>query len=78
LHQIGAHFGIERVIPLMYQTIDRGYAVFASKSGASQIRTGGRRSESAHHLQFAGDEAKTTRTIPVVILQPAGEEVRAA
>jgi hypothetical protein len=37
-----------------------------------------RENQQRGHPQSAGDEAKTTRTTPVVILQPAGEEVRAA
>lgn len=34
LHHVGAKSGIERVSPLMYQTVEDGYAVFASKQGA--------------------------------------------
>jgi len=34
LHHVGAKTGTERVTPLMYQTVDDGYAVFASKAGA--------------------------------------------
>ena len=34
LHTIGAKTGQERVSPLMYQQLDDGYAVFASKAGA--------------------------------------------
>lgn len=34
LHHIGARSGKERVTPLMYQEIDGGYAIFASKGGA--------------------------------------------
>lgn len=34
LHHTGARTGTERVTPLMYQAVDGGYAVFASKSGA--------------------------------------------
>lgn len=34
LHHIGAKTGTERVSPLMYQTVDDGFAVFASKAGA--------------------------------------------
>ncbi|MGD2044008.1 MAG: nitroreductase family deazaflavin-dependent oxidoreductase [Acidimicrobiia bacterium] len=34
LHHKGARTGIERVSPLMYQKLDDGYAVFASKGGA--------------------------------------------
>ena len=34
LHHEGARTGKERVSPLMYQAVDGGYAVFASKGGA--------------------------------------------
>jgi deazaflavin-dependent oxidoreductase (nitroreductase family) len=34
LHHVGAKSGTERVSPLMYQAVDGGYAVFASKGGA--------------------------------------------
>lgn len=34
LHHTGAKTGKERVTPLMYQAVDGGYAVFASKGGA--------------------------------------------
>jgi len=34
LHTTGAKSGLERVNPMMYRKIDRGYAVFASKAGA--------------------------------------------
>jgi deazaflavin-dependent oxidoreductase (nitroreductase family) len=34
LHHVGARSGTERVTPLMYQALDDGYAIFASKGGA--------------------------------------------
>jgi deazaflavin-dependent oxidoreductase (nitroreductase family) len=34
LHHKGAKTGTPRVSPLMYQSVDGGYAVFASKAGA--------------------------------------------
>jgi deazaflavin-dependent oxidoreductase (nitroreductase family) len=34
LHHTGAKTNVERVSPLMYQAVDGGYAVFASKGGA--------------------------------------------
>ncbi|MGI9611094.1 MAG: nitroreductase family deazaflavin-dependent oxidoreductase [Acidimicrobiia bacterium] len=34
LNHLGAKTGLERVSPLMYQSVDGGYAVFASKAGA--------------------------------------------
>lgn len=36
LHHKGAKTGTERVSPLMYQSVDGGYAVFASKAGADE------------------------------------------
>jgi len=35
LHHVGARTGTERITPLMYQAVDDGYAVFASKAGAN-------------------------------------------
>ena len=34
LHHTGAKSGTVRQIPLMYQSLDNGYAIFASKDGA--------------------------------------------
>jgi deazaflavin-dependent oxidoreductase (nitroreductase family) len=34
LHHTGAKTGTERISPLMYQGLEEGYAVFASKEGA--------------------------------------------
>ena len=34
LHHTGARTGKQRVTPLMYQAVEGGYAVFASKAGA--------------------------------------------
>ena len=34
LHHVGARTGTGRVTPLMYQSIDDGFAIFASKAGA--------------------------------------------
>ncbi len=34
LHHVGVKTGTERVTPVMYQKVDSGYAVFASKAGA--------------------------------------------
>jgi deazaflavin-dependent oxidoreductase (nitroreductase family) len=36
LHHTGAKSGIERVSPLVYQRLDNGYGVFASKGGADE------------------------------------------
>src|SRR5579884_72453 len=34
LHSTGAKSGQERLAPVMYQEVDGGYAIFASKAGA--------------------------------------------
>ena len=34
LHHVGAKSGTERINPLMYVTVDNGYAIFASKGGS--------------------------------------------
>lgn len=34
LHHAGARTGTDRVSPLMYQNVDGGFAIFASKTGA--------------------------------------------
>ena len=34
LHHVGARTGTERVSPLMYQAVNGGFAIFASKAGA--------------------------------------------
>ena len=34
LHSTGAKSGLERIAPVMYQPVDGGWAVFASKAGA--------------------------------------------
>jgi deazaflavin-dependent oxidoreductase (nitroreductase family) len=36
LHHKGARTGTQRVSPLMYQTVENGFAVFASKGGAEE------------------------------------------
>ena len=36
LHHVGAKSGTERVSPLMYQALNDGFAIFASKGGADQ------------------------------------------
>ena len=105
LHTTGARTGQERVNPVAYQKLDRGYAVFASKAGAptnpdwyhnlvahpdveaeigdQTVRltarvAGGEERDRIWSRQketnpgFAEYEHKTTRQIPVVILEPAG------
>ncbi|GAA4249449.1 nitroreductase family deazaflavin-dependent oxidoreductase [Dactylosporangium darangshiense] len=104
LHTVGARSGAERVSPVMYQKVDGGYAVFASKGGAptnpdwyhnllanpqvtaeigtgtvdlvARVAEGDEReriwtAQKTAYTGFADYEAKTTRQIPVVILEPA-------
>ncbi len=104
LHHKGARSGTERVNPLMYQKLDHGYAIFASKGGAPtnpdwfhnlaanpsarveigdasypvvarvadpEERTKIWEKQKCDYPQFAGYEQNTTRTIPVVVLEPA-------
>jgi deazaflavin-dependent oxidoreductase (nitroreductase family) len=103
LHTKGAKTGQARVSPVMYQKIDGGYAVFASKGGAptnpdwyhnlladpraraeigtgtvevtARVAEGDEReqiwsAQKAAYPGFADYERKTTRQIPVVVLQP--------
>ena len=104
LHTTGAKSGKQRVNPLVYQAVDRGYAVFASKAGAptnphwyhnllanrsttievgtetievyARVADDAERGEIWNRQKelfpnFAEYEQKTTRTIPVVILEPS-------
>lgn len=104
LHTTGAKTGLERVHPLVYQSLEGRWAIFASKAGAPDdpawyrnlvanpaasievgtetvavvARTveGEERDElwerqKAQMPGFADYEAATTRTIPVVVLDPA-------
>jgi deazaflavin-dependent oxidoreductase (nitroreductase family) len=104
LHTAGARSSQPRVNPMMYQKVDGGYAVFASKGGAptnpdwyynllahpqvqAEIGTGtvelvarvaaGDERERIWSAQktaypgFADYERKTTRQIPVVVLEAA-------
>ncbi|MDQ1361343.1 MAG: hypothetical protein QOJ44_1720 [Acidimicrobiaceae bacterium] len=103
LHHIGAKSGTERVNPVVYQPLDNGYAIFASKAGAdtnpdwyhnllanpqvtievgsASVRVTSRvadaderepiwSAQKAAAPGFAEYEGKTTRQIPVVILEP--------
>jgi deazaflavin-dependent oxidoreductase (nitroreductase family) len=105
LHTTGAKSGQERVNPVMFQSVEGGFAVFASKGGAptnpdwyynvlahprvraeigtqtveltARVAKGDERERiwEAQKRQwpgFADYESKTTRQIPVVILEPAG------
>lgn len=102
LHHTGAKTGIERVTPVMYQAVDGGYAVFASKAGAdtdphwfsnllanpdatvevgtahvsvrARVAEGAERDriwsrQKQERPTFAEYERKTTRVIPVVVLE---------
>jgi deazaflavin-dependent oxidoreductase (nitroreductase family) len=104
LHTVGARSGEDRVSPMMYQRVDGGYAVFASKGGAptnpdwfhnlkthpevraeigtgtvdlvARVAEGDEReriwsAQKAAYPGFADYERKTTRQIPVVVLEPA-------
>ena len=103
LHTTGAKTGAERVNPVMYQKVDGGYAVFASKAGAPenpdwyhnllanprvraeigtktveltarvadpQTRERLWSAQKTAYPGFADYERKTTRQIPVVLLEP--------
>lgn len=102
LHHTGARTGVRRVSPLMYQELEGGYAVFASKAGADAhpdwfhnlaanplteaevgtetVRVNARVTEGAErdriwdrqkqdYPMFAEYEAKTSRVIPVIVLE---------
>ena len=104
LHHTGAKSGQDRVNPLAYQTVDGGYAIFASKAGAPDnpdwyhnlkanpratieigtetvpvtARVAGPEErdpiwtrQKQDQPGFAEYEQKTSRQIPVVILEPA-------
>jgi deazaflavin-dependent oxidoreductase (nitroreductase family) len=104
LHSTGARSGAERVSPMMYQAVDGGYAVFASKAGAdtnpdwfhnlranpeATVEVGTEtvavtarvlsdeerepvwETQKSRYPGFADYEQKTSRVIPVVLLEPA-------
>jgi len=104
LHTVGARTGKQRVNPMMYRTVDGGYAVFASKAGAptnpdwyhnlvaqprvsaeiggttvdlvARVAEGEERdriwtAHKAAYPGFADYERKTSRQIPVIVLEPA-------
>ncbi len=104
LHTRGARTGAERVNPMMYRSVDGGYAVFASKAGAptnpdwyhnlvanpevqaeigpdtvrliARVAADDERepiwtAQKAEYPGFQEYELKTSRKIPVVILEPA-------
>ena len=70
LHSIGAKSGRERVNPVMYQRLDRGFAVFATKSGAP--------TNPAWYYNLVANPEVTieigTETIPVTARVTEGEE----
>lgn len=103
LHSTGAKSGLGRVNPMMYQTVEGGFAVFGSKGGApenpawyhnllahpdatvevgaatidvtARVAEGSEReriweAQKLAYPGFAEYEARTERTIPVVILTP--------
>jgi deazaflavin-dependent oxidoreductase (nitroreductase family) len=105
LHSVGAKSGQKRLNPMMYQIVDDGWAVFATKAGAdhnpawyfnlvanpkaeielgtdtidvvARVAAGAEREriwtvQKRRFPNFAGYEEKTTRQIPVVILEPTG------
>jgi deazaflavin-dependent oxidoreductase (nitroreductase family) len=106
LHHVGRRSGTERLAPVMYQTVDGGWAVFASKAGAPDnpdwyhnllanpdvsIEVGDGEhietipvhardlpaaerdpvweTQKERYPGFADYERKTSRTIPVVLLE---------
>lgn len=103
LHSTGARTGQQRVHPMMYQAVDDGYAVFASKAGApdnpdwfhnlvanpeATIEVGTQvldvrarvtedkereriwSTQKERYPGFAEYEVKTSRQIPVIVLEP--------
>ncbi len=66
LHSHGAKSGVERIHPMMYYSVDSGWAVFASKAGADS------NPDWYHNLVAhpgASVEERTSRKIPVVVLE---------
>jgi len=70
LHHTGARTGTERVTPLMYQAVDGGYAIFASKAGADT-------NPDWFHNLTANPETQVeigTGTVSVVARRAGGDE----
>jgi len=70
LHHTGAKTGTERVTPLMYQAVDGGYAIFASKAGADT-------NPDWFHNISANPETRVeigTDTVSVVARRAGGDE----
>jgi deazaflavin-dependent oxidoreductase (nitroreductase family) len=70
VHHRGRKTGIERVNPLVYQPLERGYAVFGSKGGAPQAPE--------WYLNLVAYPSTTvevgTDTVTVSVREAAGEE----
>ena len=72
LHHTGAKTDTERVSPLMYQAVDGGYAIFASKGGADT-------NPDRYYNLMANPETKVevgTDTVAVVAREVTGEDDR--
>ncbi|WP_431973763.1 nitroreductase family deazaflavin-dependent oxidoreductase [Micromonospora haikouensis] len=70
LHTVGARSGQARVNPMMYQEVDGGYAVFASKAGAPT-------NPDWYHNVLAHPRVRAeigTETVELVARVAAGEE----
>ena len=70
LHHAGARTGIRRVSPLMYQEVQGGYAIFASKGGADN-------NPDWYHNLVANPRTEVevgTETVPVQVRVAQGEE----
>jgi deazaflavin-dependent oxidoreductase (nitroreductase family) len=70
LHHTGAKSGTERVSPMMYQTVEGGYAVFASKAGAPT-------NPDWFHNLVANNDARIEigdKVVPVVARVTEGQE----
>ncbi|NAZ83703.1 nitroreductase family deazaflavin-dependent oxidoreductase [Kineococcus sp. R8] len=70
VHHTGRRSGAERVAPMVYQDVDGGYAVFASKAGAPTH-------PDWYHNLLAHPETTAevgTQTVPVRVRELTGEE----
>ena len=71
LHSTGAKTGQERVAPMMYQAVDCGYAVFASKAGAPDNPDWyhNLRAHPEASIEIAGDAGVETRDVTAEVLE---------
>ena len=71
LHSTGAKTGQERVAPMMYQAVDGGYAVFASKAGAPDNPDWyhNLRAHPEASIEIAGDAGVETRDVTAEVLE---------